>query len=61
MAIGNWTPSCPAEVKACAATFIERKTRLYQAVLMLDRKAASMEAALQSVAVRYPKGNLSNR
>lgn len=40
----------------CAATFIERKTRLYQVVLMLDRTAASMETAFQSVAARYPKG-----
>jgi len=34
---------------ACFATFIERKTRLYTAVKMPDRTAASMEAAIKQV------------
>lgn len=57
---GHWeldtVVSSRGRSKACAATFIERKTRLYQAVLMPDRTAASMEAAFQTVAARYPDG-----
>ncbi len=43
--------------KACAATFIERKTRLYFTVNMADRTAHSMEIAFGVAASQYPKGS----
>lgn len=42
--------------KGCIATLIERKTRLYTAVLMPDRTALSMEIALGVAISQYPKG-----
>lgn len=42
--------------KGCVATFIERKTRLYTAILMPDRTAQSMEIAFGVVASPYPTG-----
>ncbi|WP_405118005.1 hypothetical protein MHB43_22235 [Paenibacillus sp. FSL H8-0317] len=42
--------------KGCVAAFIERKTRLYIAVLMPDRTALSMEIALSAAISQYPKG-----
>ncbi|MFC5528084.1 IS30 family transposase [Cohnella yongneupensis] len=42
--------------RACAATFIERKTRMYLAVKMPDRTAHSMEVAFGVVASQYPQG-----
>jgi len=42
--------------KGCIATLIERKTRLYTAILMPDRTALSMEIALGVAISQYPKG-----
>lgn len=42
--------------KGCVATLIERKTRLYTAILMPDRTALSMEIALGVAISQYPKG-----
>ncbi|MCW3793777.1 IS30 family transposase [Paenibacillus sp. LS1] len=42
--------------KGCVATLIERKTRLFTAVLMPDRTALSMEIALGVAISQYPKG-----
>ncbi|WP_413409352.1 IS30 family transposase [Paenibacillus amylolyticus] len=42
--------------KGCVATLIERKTRLYTAVLMPDRTALSMEIALGVAISQYPTG-----
>lgn len=57
---GHWeldtVVSSRGNSRACAATFIERKTRLYVAVKMPDRTAHSMEAAFGIVAIQYPKG-----
>lgn len=41
-------PGC-GEEKGCAATFIERQTRLYHATLMSGRSAASMEQAIRTL------------
>ncbi|RAR40948.1 IS30 family transposase [Paenibacillus sp. MDMC362] len=42
--------------KGCVATLIERKTRLYTAILMPDRTALSMEIALGVAISQYPTG-----
>ncbi|GAC43598.1 transposase and inactivated derivative [Paenibacillus popilliae ATCC 14706] len=42
--------------KGCVATFVERKTRLYTAILMPDRTALSMEIAFGVAAAQYPTG-----
>ncbi|WP_315792349.1 IS30 family transposase [Paenibacillus sp. BIC5C1] len=42
--------------KGCVATLIERKTRLYTAILMPDLTALSMEIALGVAISQYPKG-----
>lgn len=59
---GHWeldtVVSSRGKSKACAATFIERKTRLYVAVKMPDRTAYSMEVAFGVVASQYPKGTI---
>ncbi|MBB6020600.1 IS30 family transposase [Paenibacillus sp. JGP012] len=44
------------EKKGCVATLIERKTRLYTAILMPDRTALSMEIALGVAISQYPTG-----
>lgn len=46
--------------KGCVATLIERKTRLYTAVLMPDRTALSMEIALGCSDLIVSHRNLSN-
>jgi IS30 family transposase len=57
---GHWeldtVVSSRGNSKACAATFIERKTRLYFAIKMPDRTAHSMEVAFGVVASQYPQG-----
>lgn len=57
---GHWeldtVVSSRGNSRACAATFIERKTRLYMAVKMPDRTAHSMEVAFGVVASQYPQG-----
>ncbi|KJB84494.1 integrase [Paenibacillus sp. E194] len=56
---GHWeldtVVSSRGKSKGCVATFAERKTRLYLAVKMPDRTAASMEEAFDQVAKAYPK------
>ncbi|YCI27391.1 IS30 family transposase [Paenibacillus sp. Z6-24] len=41
--------------KACVASFVERKTRFYQAIKMPNRTAISMEIAFGVLAAQYPK------
>src|SRR5690554_3745605 len=41
--------------RACVATFIERKTRMYLALKMPDRTAHSIEVALGVIASQYPQ------
>jgi IS30 family transposase len=57
---GHWeldtVVSSRGNSRACAATFIERKTRQYVAVKMPDRTAHSMEVAFGVVASQYPQG-----
>lgn len=57
---GHWeldtVVSSRGKSKACAATFIERKTRQYVALKMPDRTAHSMEIAFGVVASQYPDG-----
>lgn len=59
---GHWeldtVVSSRGKSKACAATFIERKTRLYVALTLPDRTAHSMEVAFGVVASQYPQGTL---
>lgn len=56
---GHWEldtiVSSRGKSKACAATFIERKSRLYIALKIPDRIAYSMEVACGVVASQYPK------
>jgi transposase, IS30 family len=60
LSFGHWeldtVVSSRGKSRACAATFIERKTRLYMAVKMPDRTAHSMEVAFGVVASQYPQG-----
>ncbi|MCZ8521890.1 MULTISPECIES: IS30 family transposase [Paenibacillus] len=57
---GHWeldtVVSSRGKSRACAGTFLERKTRLYMAVKMPDRTAHSMEVAFGVVASQYPQG-----
>lgn len=59
---GHWeldtVVSSRGKSKACAATFIERKTRLYVALTLPDRTAHSMEVAFGVVASQYPQGTM---
>ncbi len=40
--------------KGCFATFVERKTRYYQAIVIPDRTAESRECAIKQMASMYP-------
>ncbi|MFF2017641.1 IS30 family transposase [Paenibacillus sp. NPDC058177] len=55
---GHWEldtfVSSRGKSRACAATFIERKTRMYLALKMPDRTAHSMEIAFGVIASQYP-------
>lgn len=55
---GHWeldtVVSSRGKSKACAATFVERKTRMYFALKMPDRTAYSMEVAFGVLASQYP-------
>ncbi|WIV17967.1 IS30 family transposase [Paenibacillus polygoni] len=55
---GHWeldtVVSSRGKSKACVATCIERKTRLYTAIKMPDRTSLSMEIAIGVVAAQYP-------
>ncbi|OMF96841.1 hypothetical protein BK147_11785 [Paenibacillus sp. FSL R7-0337] len=57
---GHWEldtfVSSRGQNKACSATFVERKTRLYFAVKMPDRTAHSMEIAFGVAAIQYLQG-----
>lgn len=56
---GHWeldtVVSSRGKSRACAATFIERKTRMYLALKMPDRTALSMEIAFGVIASQYPQ------
>lgn len=56
---GHWeldtVVSSRGKSKACVATFVERKTRFYQAIKMPNRTALSMEIAFGVLAAQYPK------
>ncbi|OAB41889.1 IS30 family transposase [Paenibacillus glacialis] len=56
---GHWeldtVVSSRGKSRACAATFIERKTRMYLALKMPDRTAHSMEIAFGVIASQYPQ------
>ncbi len=58
-AFGHWeldtVVSSRGKSRACAATFIERKTRMYLALKMPDRTAHSMEIAFGVIAGQYPQ------
>ena len=57
---GHWeldtVVSSRGKSKACVATFVERKTRWYRAIKMVDRTAASMEKAVQTLHHALPAG-----
>ncbi|WP_160037155.1 IS30 family transposase [Paenibacillus sp. An7] len=57
---GHWeldtVVSSRGKSKACVATCIERKTRLYTAIKMPDRTSLSMEIAVGVAAAQYPVG-----
>lgn len=59
-AFGHWEldsmVSSRGESKACFATFVERKSRLYTAFKTPDRTAASMEAAITALYHILPAG-----
>jgi len=61
---GHWeldtVVSSRGKSKACVATFLERKTRLYAAVEMPDRTAHSMEIAFGVVASQFPIGTFQS-
>ncbi len=56
---GHWeldtVVSSRGKSKACVATFVERKTRFYQAIKMPNRTALSMEIAFGVLAAPMPK------
>lgn len=56
---GHWeldtVVSSRGQSKACVATFVERKTRFYQAIAMPDRTALSMEIAFGVLAGQFPE------
>jgi len=55
---GHWeldtVVSGRGQSKGCFATFLERKSRLYTAIMMPDRSAASMENAITQVRTAMP-------
>ena len=57
---GHWEldtmVSSRGESKGCFATFVERKSRLYTALLIPDRMAASMERAISQLYRTLPEG-----
>lgn len=56
---GHWeldtVVSSRGKSKACVATFVERKTRFYQAIKMPNRTALSLEITFGVLAAQYPK------
>lgn len=59
---GHWEldtiVSSRGKSKGCFATFVERKTRYYQAIAIPDRTAESMEFAIKQIASMYPSAAL---
>lgn len=59
-AFGHWeldtVVSGRGQAKGCVATFMEHKTRWYTAVLIPDRSATSMEAAVKQLHKQLPQG-----
>ena len=57
---GHWEldtmVSSRGESKGCFATFVERKSRLYTALKIGDRSAASMQSAISQLYHTLPKG-----
>lgn len=57
---GHWEldtgVSSRGKSKGCFATFVERKTRLYTAIKIIDRTAASMERAIKKLHSALPRG-----
>ncbi|WP_019416084.1 IS30 family transposase [Paenisporosarcina sp. TG20] len=57
---GHWeldtVVSGRGQAKGCVATFIERKTRWYVGILILDRSAQSMEKAVRILNAKLPEG-----
>lgn len=57
---GHWKldtmVSSRGESKGCFATFVERKSRLYTALKIADRSAASMQKAISQLYHTLPKG-----
>jgi IS30 family transposase len=57
---GHWEldtmVSSRGKSKGCFATFVERKSRLYTALMILDRTAASMERAISQLYHALPQG-----
>ena len=57
---GHWEldtmVSSRGESKGCFATFVERKSRLYTAMLIEDRSAAAMQAAITQLFHTLPHG-----
>ena len=55
---GHWEldtiVSSRGKSKGCFATFVERKTRYYQAIVIPDRTAESMEFAIKQLTSIYP-------
>ncbi len=59
--LGHWeldtVVSGRGKSKGCLATFVERKTRLYIALKMINRTAHSMEEAIKTIHNRLPEGS----
>ncbi|WP_075643193.1 IS30 family transposase [Exiguobacterium indicum] len=57
---GHWeldtVVSGRGQTKACVATFIERKSRFYIVLPMVDRSSHSMEHAIQTLYSSFPSG-----
>ena len=56
---GHWeldtVVSGRGQAKGCVATFLERKSRQYIAIKMVNRSASSMEQAIKTLYTRLPK------
>ena len=61
---GNWEAdtvvSGRGKSKACLATLVERKTRMYIAIPMVDRTSESMKIALEQAISQYPLGTFQS-
>ncbi|MBR8734894.1 IS30 family transposase ISSau1 [Fusobacterium necrophorum] len=61
---GHWEldtmVSSRGQSKGCFATFVERKTRFYLAILIQDRSKHSMMEAMRKVIDSFPKGSFQS-